>query len=267
MKASDKKLTYELDTFHNFVSVVGLEIDEGSIKQDVPPKPDISSTIVGIKWYFEMTRLTDEQIETKVVNGRSGYSNFRIETEDVLCAIRGKHEKRYAADASVDLVVHEGATPIDGFWARGQTDRLRDLTRSRKFRKPVHSGLANGPFSRQVSCGRKSEANIVRLPLVSCFCAQERAASGVLALRRTHAGKAEGWRVRCAPVRCTYRYVRSTNPGVRPRTRRAGCQESAAPGQREVTRSAEGQAEALLLALRSAAYRDIRLLTAARVIR
>ncbi len=127
MKASDKKLAYELDTFHEFARTAELGVDEGSIKQDIPPMPDISCALGGIRRHFEMTRLTDEQIETKVINGRSGYSNFRIEIEDVLCSIRGKLKKRYVADGSVDLVVHEGAAPIDGFWARGQTDQLRDL--------------------------------------------------------------------------------------------------------------------------------------------
>ncbi len=133
MKASDKKFAYELDTFHEFVRIVRLAVDEGSIKQDVPPKPDISCAIGGIRRYFEMTRLTDEQIETKVINGRSGYSNLRIEIEDVLCAISGKCKKKYTADGSVDLVVHEGATHIDGVWARGQTDRLRDLMETEIF--------------------------------------------------------------------------------------------------------------------------------------
>src|SRR5258705_10091039 len=42
--------------------------------------------------------------------------------------------------------------------------------------------------------------------------------------------KPEGWRARCAPVRCAHTDVRSTNPGVPSRTCRAGCPESAPPG-------------------------------------
>jgi len=68
--------------------------------------------------------------------------------------------------------------------------------------------------------------------------------------------KPEGWRARCAPVRCMYMDVHSANPGAPSRTRRAGCPEGAPPGcvsfgdfsldkQRKVTRSPGGRVEAL----------------------
>jgi len=42
--------------------------------------------------------------------------------------------------------------------------------------------------------------------------------------------KPEGWRARCAPVRCMYMDVHSANPGAASRSRRAGCPETAPPG-------------------------------------
>ena len=42
--------------------------------------------------------------------------------------------------------------------------------------------------------------------------------------------KPEGWRAGCAPVRCAHMDVRSTNPGARSRTWRAGCPEGALLG-------------------------------------
>ena len=50
---------------------------------------------------------------------------------------------------------------------------------------------------------------------------------GAASVRR---GKPEGWRARCAPVRCMHMDVHSANPGTRSRTRRAGCPESALLG-------------------------------------
>jgi len=83
-----------------------------------------------------------------------------------------------------------------------------------------------------------------------CVGAQERAAVGAPVVRRGCGGKLEEWRARCAPVRCMYMDVHSTNPVAPSRTRRAGCPESAPPGcvsigdfslhkQRKVTRSPE----------------------------
>jgi hypothetical protein len=135
----DDKRAYELRVFLEFVRITELVVDEGSIKQGVPPNPDISCTIDGIGQHFELTRLTDEQIETKVIHGRSGYSNFRIEIEDVLRIIKSKCKKRYEADGSVGLVVQEGATPIDGLWARGQASQLREL---------VEEAIAGSQFTR-----------------------------------------------------------------------------------------------------------------------
>jgi hypothetical protein len=64
-----------------------------------------------------LARLTDEQIEQKVLCGRSGFTHFRVAPEDVSNRIRKKCKIQYSADAAVDLVIHEGSTPIDGLWA------------------------------------------------------------------------------------------------------------------------------------------------------
>ena len=121
------KLLYERDAFEEFVRTVGLRADTASIKQNKPPLPDIACNVDGELRYFELTRLTDEKIERKVIKGLAGYTNFRIGLEEIANAIRIKCAKTYLTDAQVDLVVHEGATPVDGFWARGDETRLTSL--------------------------------------------------------------------------------------------------------------------------------------------
>jgi hypothetical protein len=59
---------------------------------------------------------------------------------------------------------------------------------------------------------------------------QDAAQTGPPVAWRAGGGKPEGWRARCAPVRCAHMDVRSANPAARSRTRRAGCPESAPPG-------------------------------------
>jgi hypothetical protein len=121
------KVRYERDVFEEFARTVGLQADAASIKQNEPPLPDIACAIDGEHRYFELTRLTDDQIERKVIKGLSGYTNFRIGLEEIANAIRIKCAKTYLKNAQIDLVVHEGATPVDGLWARGDETRLRSL--------------------------------------------------------------------------------------------------------------------------------------------
>jgi hypothetical protein len=114
--------------------------------------------------------------------------------------------------------------------------------------------LAGAPGRHPCRRGEKP----VKFDALLWLCAQERAAVGAPLPRRAHVGKLAEWRARCAPVRCMYTEVHSTNPGVRSRTRRAGCPESVASGcvsfgylslhkQRKVTRAPAGRVEALHL--------------------
>jgi hypothetical protein len=125
---ADKKLAFEFDAFQEFVRITGLVLDIDSIQQDAPPAPDISCSIRGVQCFFELTRVTDVELEQKVMTGRSGPSNFRMGIEELVLAIRNKRSKRYVANGPIDLVVHDGAgAPIDGFWAGGQDDGVTDL--------------------------------------------------------------------------------------------------------------------------------------------
>ena len=118
-----------------FVQAAGLKVESDSIRQLDPPNPDLTCIIEDNERGFELTLLTDETIERKVRLGRSGYSNFRIDVEDVVNAIRGKNAKNYLGGC-IDLVIHEGATPIDGLWGGAQSEAFRLIqaeTDSSKF--------------------------------------------------------------------------------------------------------------------------------------
>ncbi|MGH8157087.1 MAG: hypothetical protein ACREPQ_03130 [Rhodanobacter sp.] len=123
MSASDKQ-RFELDVFNEFVRIAGLDVEPHSVRQLDPPNPDISCIIAGEIRIFELTLVTDETIETKVRLGRSGYSNFKIEIEDVVSLIRKKSTKKYLGEP-IDLVIHEGATPIDRLWLYDQSELNR----------------------------------------------------------------------------------------------------------------------------------------------
>jgi hypothetical protein len=121
--ASDKQ-RFELDVFNDFVRIADLDVQANSIRQLDPPYPDISCIIRGELRSFELTLVTDRTIETKVRRGRSGYSNFSIGIEDVVKLIRKKSAKKYLSE-STELLIHEGATPIDGLWLHDQSELCR----------------------------------------------------------------------------------------------------------------------------------------------
>jgi hypothetical protein len=119
--SSPDKQRFELDVFNEFVRIAGLDVEPHSIRQLDPPNPDVSCIVKGEVRSFELTLVTDEAIETKVRRGRSGYSNFKIKIEDIVNAIRKKSAKKYLGE-SIDLIIHEGATPIDDLWLYDRND-------------------------------------------------------------------------------------------------------------------------------------------------
>ena len=112
---------HELDVFRRFVEIARIEVDLSSVIQPSPPAPDIVCKISGNDYGFELTTLTDEIIERKVGTRKSGYSNFRIDISDAVERITTKGAKRYSI-SRVDLVLHEGATPIDDLWICNKTE-------------------------------------------------------------------------------------------------------------------------------------------------
>ena len=62
----EEKARRELRIFESFASVAStdanLRIDPGSIKKELPPKPDISCTMGGERHYFELREIVDERM-------------------------------------------------------------------------------------------------------------------------------------------------------------------------------------------------------------
>jgi hypothetical protein len=115
------KSEYEFAAFAQFHRLVGLRVDEHSIVQNQPPYPDITCRVDGQVCNFELTRLTDRFIEEKVLSRRKAlaentYSNFRIDVSTVHDVLIHKTSRRYCYEGSLDLIIHEGAAPLDRLW-------------------------------------------------------------------------------------------------------------------------------------------------------
>jgi hypothetical protein len=105
----------ELNTFLQLVEIAPLDADISSIRQLNPPNPDIICRVSGADHGFELTALTDQVIEKKFGSGIFHYSNYRIDIRDVIECITRKQGKKYSMPR-VELVIHEGATPVDRLW-------------------------------------------------------------------------------------------------------------------------------------------------------
>ena len=118
--ADSEKQRYELHVFHRFLEIVQIDAHASSIRQLAPPNPDIICMVSGAQCGFELTAITDPVIETKFGTGRFHYSNYRVEISDAVECIKRKEHKQYSIP-QVELVVHEGATPIDDLWQWDQS--------------------------------------------------------------------------------------------------------------------------------------------------
>lgn len=116
------KSDFELEVFREFCRVARLRVDAGTIQQLQPPQPDVVCAIDGVFRRFELTLITDSAIEKKVRKGLTGGTSFKIEVQDVLDRIRSKSQKSYVDGPSIELVLHEGATPIDDLCMYDQTE-------------------------------------------------------------------------------------------------------------------------------------------------
>jgi hypothetical protein len=135
MKKFDKA-AFELTVFQEFSKLVGLNVDEGAIWQLPPPNPDICCSVDGVERRFELTLITDPTIERKVRTSTSFYSNFKIEIHDLVERIRSKADKAYQFGSVIELVLHEGATPIDDLWLYDQhalNESMEMATRESQF--------------------------------------------------------------------------------------------------------------------------------------
>lgn len=105
----------ERHAFLWLVEIAGLDADLATIRQLGPPSPDVICRVSGADRGFELTALTDPIIERKFGSGKFHYSNYRIDIADAVSCISRKECKTYAME-NVDLVIHEGATPVDDLW-------------------------------------------------------------------------------------------------------------------------------------------------------
>jgi hypothetical protein len=111
----------ELYAFLQFVEIARLDADVSSIRQLSPPNPDIICGVSGADRGFELTAVTDPVIERKFGTGRFHYSNYRVDIADAVECITRKEHKRYSMPR-VELIVHEGATPVDDLWIWDQSE-------------------------------------------------------------------------------------------------------------------------------------------------
>jgi hypothetical protein len=102
-----QKAKFERDVFEEFVRASGLLVDPKTIRQLDPPAPDIQCEIAGCKAWFELTMLSDSELEHQVGKGSFKYTNFHVGFKGLLKAINEKSGKNYAS-TSLDLVIHSG---------------------------------------------------------------------------------------------------------------------------------------------------------------
>ena len=115
------KQNNELYAFLQFVEITQVNVDISSIRQLSPPNPDIICRVSGTDLGFELTALTDPVIERKFGTGNFHFSWYRVGIADAVECIKRKERKRYSMPR-VELIVHEGATPVDDLWVWDQSE-------------------------------------------------------------------------------------------------------------------------------------------------
>lgn len=111
----------ELYAFLRFVEISRIDADVSSIRQLSPPSPDIICLVSGADCGFELTAVTDSAIERKFGTGKFHYSTYRVDIADAVECITRKAYKRYSMPR-VELIVHEGATPVEDLWMWDQSE-------------------------------------------------------------------------------------------------------------------------------------------------
>jgi hypothetical protein len=114
MKPEGKKARRELKIFRLFAAVAstdaGVRIDLGSIKNELPPKPDISCTIDGERHYFELREIVDAGLAritgTAIKEMRITVGSFS-QDEPLLNAFSVKSTKKYdVSDGKLELLAY-----------------------------------------------------------------------------------------------------------------------------------------------------------------
>ncbi len=115
------KQQYELYAFLQLIEIACIDADVLSIRQLNPPNPDIICKVSGTNCGFELTAVTDPIIERKFGLGKFHPSSYRVDIADAVQCITRKLHKNYSMPR-VELIVHEGATPIDDLWMWDQLE-------------------------------------------------------------------------------------------------------------------------------------------------
>ncbi len=142
LKSSERKRALEMLVFLSFASASGLQIDEGSPENGAQYFPDISCTICGQRYWFELGRIINKEVAEKLnPNRRKQEGGFSYDQEKPFVElISEKTLKKYKTEgAPVDLVLH--------FDLRlGTTANVARLVE--KHRTLLESLVTTGPFRR-----------------------------------------------------------------------------------------------------------------------
>ncbi|WP_152236624.1 MULTISPECIES: hypothetical protein [Xanthomonas] len=110
--------------FEEFVRASGLPVDPGTIQQFEPPAPDVQCEIAGRKAFFELTMLSDSELEHQVGKGTFKYTNLHVGFEKLRKVIDDKSRKEYTS-TSLDLVIHSGqVVDFHRLWEMDSLGRL-----------------------------------------------------------------------------------------------------------------------------------------------
>jgi len=109
LKSSERKRALEILVFQSFALACGLPIDEGSPQNGAQYYPDISCTISGQRYWFELGQIINEEVAEKLnPNRRKQEGGFSYDQEKPFVErVNDKATKKYKTEgAPVDLVLH-----------------------------------------------------------------------------------------------------------------------------------------------------------------
>lgn len=109
LRNSERKRATEMRVFKAFISASSLLVDEGSVENRDPDYPDISCTISGGCYYFELGQIINQEVAEKLNADRhktDGGFSYDLE-KPFINVVKSKVTKRYLTDgAPVDLILH-----------------------------------------------------------------------------------------------------------------------------------------------------------------
>jgi hypothetical protein len=108
-KSAERKRAVEMLIFQSFASASGLPIEEGLAENGAQYYPDISCTISGQRYWFELGQIINEEVAEKLnPKRRKPEGGFSYDQEKPFVErVNDKATKKYKTDGSpVDLVLH-----------------------------------------------------------------------------------------------------------------------------------------------------------------